>query len=207
MRPRTIRALSLWLCVGPLGCAADVGELGTEETPEVGLQTQAAFLGPNCGEGHFVVLNAIIPVARERALSALQAFGEDPGGPRTQKWFGNHDARGWERIMGVLTDIVLALDNPDLTYQCGHPDWCFAPRGAVVDSGDPNNVYLCDAFWSRPIFDGEVSMVYILHHEMAHFSHTWDNFSGPEEIQWLAQNNPLLAIREADAYALFIQDP
>jgi Lysine-specific metallo-endopeptidase len=206
MRTRSLLcAMSLWICLGAMACVAEVGEFETDEPPEVAVQVQP-LLGPTCGEGHFWVLNAAVPVARERSLSALRAFGANPSGPRTQKWFGDHNAGNLERIMGVLTDIVVGLNDPNLTYHCGHPTECFAPRGAFVHTGDPGNIYLCDLFWSQPI-EGYPSMVQILTHEMAHFSRTWDNFAGPGDVQWFAQMNPLLTMQQADAYALYIVNP
>ena len=133
---------------------------------------------------------------------AYSAVSGAVAGSRYQYWFGNHDNQRYSSVKNNVSKIKLAVDNAGITIDCGCSD-----RGvyAYVYPNRPYDIYVCGAFWSAAE-TGTDSRGGTLVHELSHFTvvaGTDDHAYGQTAARRLAQNDPALAIANADNYEYF----
>lgn len=122
-----------------------------------------------------------------------------------QTWFGAWNAGRYQTVLDTWRSLENVFNHEDITYDCSR-DGCGAGWYAYVYAGGPNEVWLCDAFFTSGT-TGYYSQATTIIHELSHESADTDDIEyGTAACQTLATNDPASAIINADNYAFFQED-
>jgi peptidyl-Lys metalloendopeptidase len=143
------------------------------------------------------------------SLLALSNTPEDkrPEAKRHKEWFGPHQTFFYNRVIGNFSNILDALANKTITFNCSG-DGCESSWFAYVYSGSPYEIHLCNLFWTAPL-RGTNSQAGTIIHEISHFyvvAGTYDHAYGQAECRQLAKDDPFEAIANADSHAYFAEN-
>lgn len=125
-----------------------------------------------------------------------------------RKWFGNVDVNQLAYVRQTLINITTATDANRTKHACVHQSNtpCQQGNAAYVMTNSEEVVsHYCPVFHTYSL-NVKASMVV---HELSHaktIRGTGDHCYGSTSCQSLARTRPELAIRNADSYALFVQE-
>ena len=139
------------------------------------------------------------------ALSSLLNLPEPQRAtsPRYARWFGAYTPERYARVSANFDNILGALSEETLTYDCS----CDESSFAFVYPSRPYDIYLCRAFFAADVL-GTDSRAGTIVHELSHFTvlaGTADHAYGASTLA-LASNDPDRAIDNADNHEYFAEN-
>src|SRR5262245_2367684 len=163
------------------------------------LKKAPVFTG--CTAARQATLNTALTNATNLANAARLALAganhcEQYTGQRYREWLGAANATRYSTVLQHYANILNALNNQTITFNCN----CTDSDYAYVYADKPYEVFLCNAFWTAPAL-GTDSRAGTLIHELSHFNvvaGTDDNVYGQANCRNLAKTDPAKAIDNAD---------
>jgi len=170
-----------------------------------------------CTANEVKVIDDAIATAKELTLKAAVAVQDTSD---YQRWFGGYSQSNAEQVRASLKSVVTALRGGAVTEQChaATDEGCRRGEYAWVFANRPYLMHICPPFFNLPPLTAlrpgdrrsdngtrEGTIV----HEVSHFLHvadTEDHCYSRAECSRMAQNNPRLAIDNADSYQYFTED-
>ena len=185
----------------------------TFEIIETRAQPQALFKQPprfnGCSSSRQATLNQALTNAENIALTARNDLDNTPlanrsGAPRYIEWFGTYNVSRYQTVSDHFNSIYDAASNKIVDFDCT----CTEPFFAFVFPSDPYRIFLCSVFW---IVDplGTDSQAGTIIHELSHFNvvaNTHDYAYGQVDARNLAEQNPALAVFNADSHEYFAEN-
>ncbi|KAK7037551.1 hypothetical protein VNI00_011043 [Paramarasmius palmivorus] len=154
------------------------------------------------------ILNATIAAQSYTNCShSYLTKNNETGTPRYETWFGNFTQA---RHDNVTTNFASLLKHPytNYTYECQPEDCGSETTFAYVYPTEFGTIYLCGGFWNTTN-TGADSRAGTLVHEASHFeitAGTDDHAYQRGPAQELAEENPDVAINNADSYEYFVEN-
>jgi hypothetical protein len=209
-------ATSSWSCVAAPDDASAPRQVASTQNP---LADNIVFDDEHsaCDDDQRQVLRDQTDAAYQLAVDAYDAFFDNPGSERTQRWFGSFDVNGFYRIASILANTVTTLKSNELIYQCtSFPNCEYAQTiEPGVSAPDPNdaNHYDHPLMKFRPLFFADVPDKYTqvenVYHEATHVAGSSDESdicSGYQNAFNLAQTDPTSASYCAYNFQYFAMD-
>ena len=167
-----------------------------------------------CNETERSRLNSALSTAESlagRARNDLRTTPVElrPQADRYREWFGSYDLTRWNKVQTNFDRIFSTASGRTITFDCNCTQGTSTTL-AYVYPNSPYNIYICPLFWSRPASSGADSKAGIIIHEISHFtivSDTDDVVYGTSGSRNLANTNPSAAVRNADSYEYFAENP
>ncbi len=128
--------------------------------------------------------------------------------PRYNEWFGAYTQARWDRVQNTFDQIFSAANSRTLDFDCGCAEGDERTIAYVYPSR-AYEIYICPIFW-RLGNAGADSKAGVIIHELSHFSvvaDTLDHVYGTSGAIALARSNPDQAVRNADSFEYFAENP
>lgn len=157
-----------------------------------------------CSSGEKSDLVSALGAARNMADDSVAYLNSGTTGSRYTHWFGNYSSQRYNTVSNNFDDIKNALDNEQLTFDCG----CNQSYFAYVYPNQPYKVYFCRAFWNANE-TGTDSRGGTIIHEISHFNAvagTDDIVYGQSGAASLADSDPAAAVTNADSHEYFAEN-
>ena len=118
-------------------------------------------------------------------------------------WFGAYNSSRFEIVLDNYESISDALVSTEFTYNCNGPR-CAANSSLIAYTmWGSTTIWLCKLFWSE-LPTSDYSPIEVVVHELSHaVTRTDDVTYGPIACKKLADEDPALAIDNADNYSRF----
>ncbi|MCK8784305.1 M35 family metallopeptidase [Roseomonas sp. NAR14] len=168
--------------------------------PEAGAPRVAQ--GGVCTPAEQAVLDEAFAEARTRMRQAIRFVAERPQDPHVVRYFGTASVK---QVRWTLERIALRLDQPGtFGTSCNDPRGCNRDIFAYSERGRPH-LGFCARFFRSPE-EGQDARFGVVIHEMSHLAAgTDDHAYQPANVRRLAQENPQLAVLNADSYEYFVE--
>lgn len=193
-------------------------QAATDQSSVTLIKSRPAYKLPptfsSCNNTERSRLDSALSVAESLAARARNDLRATPiesrsSADRYREWFGQYNSTRWNKVQNNFDRIFNAASSRTVNFDCA----CAAGDAntvAYVYTGSPYNVYVCPIFWSRPTSSGADSKAGIIIHELSHFNivaDTDDVIYGTSGSRGLANSNPDAAVRNADSYEYFAENP
>ncbi|MEM7257664.1 MAG: M35 family metallo-endopeptidase, partial [Pseudomonadota bacterium] len=142
----------------------------------------------------------------QTALNDLSGLTDDAryNSPRYKQWFGAYDTDRFDLVLDTYSNLAATLANETIEFNCNceRASWY-----AYVLKSREFEIFICPRFWTA-ISVGRDSQAGTLIHELTHFfsvNGTSDHAYSTAAVT-LANENPQLAVRNADSYEYFAEN-
>lgn len=170
-----------------------------------------------CTKAEAETIARAVSDAKRLSTSAAAAVGDTP---IYEIWFGKYSSANAEVVRTNLKNVVKAIRTGSVTTLCAEvsPAECDPDMFAYVYDDQPFRLHICPEFFSLPnmanLRPGQLASSFgtragTIIHEITHFNtiaDTQDHCYGRDVCSDMAQDDPLLAMQNADSYQYFAED-
>lgn len=140
-----------------------------------------------------------------KTLSAAVNLNADAsaGNDLYKTWFGAYNSSRFETVLANYESISAALVSEEFTYDCDGPRCATKSNLIAYTFNGSTDIWLCSLFWPE-LPTSDYSQIEVVVHELSHaVTFTDDEAYGPVACKELAEEDPALAINNADNYSRF----